>query len=418
MRLILFIWLTFGLFFKFSMVFCQDSTEISTLTRQRAKSLAFEYYEQAVERMDKRLYGQAIDLFTKSVNLDPLNGFAHYYKGICLDREENETEALVSYNRAVAVDPELGEFRFNRGVLLYKFGKYEQAIEDFQFILDHPGTETQAVYYRSVKYGDGDEEQGFSQVLTLSKINADVYNYIAMSYQSMQDFDRAVWFYQQAIVNDSSNINLYINKAQCQLLQKDTAGAIADFEMVLKFDPENELAAMNLSLLEKKGTEEIIEKLSILIEKDPGIPMSYQQRAYQYYLAGQYDSALADYSIAISIEPNNVELYADRALVYEKLPALQKALMDYDLALSLNPIDPRALRGKGNVFFKTGDFDNSVIFLSKAINHQPDYAPAYYNRALAYFYLNDLDHACADMKTAIDMGMTAPEHFYEKYCGK
>jgi tetratricopeptide (TPR) repeat protein len=71
-----------------------------------------------------------------------------------------------------------------------------------------------------------------------------------------------------------------------------------------------------------------IKGCSAIIQRSPNDATAYHNRAVAYGLAGDVDSAIADYTKTIEIAPNNVTAYENRGRAYASKGDYARALAD------------------------------------------------------------------------------------------
>jgi tetratricopeptide (TPR) repeat protein len=138
-----------------------------------------------------------------------------------------------------------------------------------------------------------------------------------------------------------------------------------------------------------------------VIEKDPGIPLAYNNRGLVLDEMGQPDKALADYNEAIALAPSFPEAYINRGAVFGKIGQPDKALADYSEAIALAPSFSEAYSNRGVVFSKMGQFDKALADYSEAIALAPSFSEAYDNRGICFYKTGQPDKSLADFNSAI-----------------
>ena len=90
------------------------------------------YFDYGVTAEQAGLYDKAVDLFKKSIALDPPNAAEAYnYLGyMWADRNEHLEEAADMIKRAVQIDPNNGAYLDSLGWVEYRQGKFDQALAD------------------------------------------------------------------------------------------------------------------------------------------------------------------------------------------------------------------------------------------------------------------------------------------------
>ena len=150
-----------------------------------------------------------------------------------------------------------------------------------------------------------------------------------------------------------------------------------------------------------------------------------------YYLKGEYDSAIVDYTKAIELNPDYAEAYNNRGVAYHLKKEYDSAIIDFSKAIELNPDYAIAYNNRGRAYGVKGEVDSlttrpdspdskrAVIRAIKdynpAIGLNPELAPAYYNRGVAWLRLREWERAESDLTIARDMGINIIAAFRNDY---
>jgi tetratricopeptide (TPR) repeat protein len=81
---------------------------------------------------------------------------------------------------------------------------------------------------------------------------------------------------------------------------------------------------------------------------------SYLERGNTWYAKGEFERALADYSLAIAADPSLAAAYFNRGAVRQRKGDAEGALSDYNRALELNPRDAQAYFNRGLLYHERG----------------------------------------------------------------
>jgi tetratricopeptide (TPR) repeat protein len=398
--------------FSLSLLQAQDST----LTRLKRSNLSKEHYENGISYFNKRSYALAISEFELAISLNALDPVTYYFNGLSYERIDNFPKALLNYNLSISIDPDFSEARFNRAIVYYKLEKYKKAIKDLeQLLLMAPG-ETQAVYFRGINYGKDDSDPGFDTVISMSNKEADLFNYIGLSYYQLNLFEQAKTNFEEAVKRNPDDENIQVNLGLTYLAMNNLDSARYHFQESLSINPSNAVAQYNLSLCQTDSSSDQIKQLDLLILKSKNFPMAYAQRAYQHYIHGNYMAAIADYDSAILLDPDNSEYYLERGILLEKVDEIDLAMKDFKTALTLSDNNFKAWYNLANAFFLQNNYKASIEYYSQAIDLNPEIPYLYYNRSLAYYYLKDMGNACNDMKKAQSLGYNKSSQFILLNC--
>ena len=167
---------------------------------------------------------------------------------------------------------------------------------------------------------------------------------------------------------------------------------------VFAIEQDTEKRVVNKSYILKA-----IENYTNKINQAPKSEDGYINRAYLYYLIGNYSEAILDYDILISINPNNEEYYLNRGYLKHLSHKREEALKDYELSLRIKPDYAFAHNNRGVVLSELGRNEDSLLALNTAIEIDPNYADAYYNRGNLRTKTEKNKEALEDFNTAIKL---------------
>jgi len=100
---------------------------------------ARELSHRVVELAESGHYDEALDLVNKGIKLDGNNANVWYNKGIILFKMCRYQDALNAFAQAADIYPEFTEAWYNKGMALMNLQKYHEAIRAFDKVLKiHP----------------------------------------------------------------------------------------------------------------------------------------------------------------------------------------------------------------------------------------------------------------------------------------
>jgi tetratricopeptide (TPR) repeat protein len=260
------------------------------------------------------------------------------------DFQAGRKDAVVQFNRAVALNPRYATAYFLRAYVKSDLNDPQGALADNNQAISLNPQDANAYYNRGI--------------LKHSKLN---------------DPQGALADYNQAIFLNPKFANAYNNRGLLKHEKlNDPQGALADYNQAIFLNPKYVDAYYNRGILKQN-------KLN-----DP-------------------QGALADYNQAIFLNPKYVDAYYNRGILKQnKLNDLQGALADYNQAISLNPKYANAYNNRGNLKHeKLNDPQGALADYNQAISLNPKLAIAYNNRGILKVQkLNDIPGAIADFRTA------------------
>lgn len=120
-------------------------------------------------------------------------------------------------------------------------------------------------------------------------------------------------------------------------------------------------------------------------------------------LAGEYATALDEFSKAVALEPNEATLLQNRGSVYLMLGRYDEAVSDFDRAIALRADHADYYTNRGIAHRHLGHLTQALADYSKAIELTPNNPVAYTNRGALYLAQKDFEHAQADFEKALQL---------------
>ncbi len=109
-------------------------------------------YYRGLKYMDQEDYTQAIVDFDKSIAIDSTTAVTWFNRGTSKFSLDDFDGALIDYNKAIALKPEYYDAYYNRGVLFDTKQDYESACKDYTKVIELKPDYLDAIYYRGVDY--------------------------------------------------------------------------------------------------------------------------------------------------------------------------------------------------------------------------------------------------------------------------
>jgi len=132
------------------------------------------------------------------------------------------------------------------------------------------------------------------------------------------DYDKAIYYYTQAIRFEPTHAEIYNNRGIAYIKKQDYDPAIADFNEALRLNPNFAEAFNNrgIAYREKGDHEKAITDYTESIRLNPNFAEAFCNRGIIYAEKGDIDSAIADFNNAVRISPNNTA-YKEALLVQQ-----------------------------------------------------------------------------------------------------
>jgi tetratricopeptide (TPR) repeat protein len=241
--------------------------------------------------------------------------------------------ALALFERALAARPDDSETLFNRGAVLHRLGRLDEALSDYE------------------------------RALTLNPANVPALSNRGAVLLLQGRFEDAIANYDRALTI-SDRTALHYNRGLACLSLGRNADALAAFDRALARD-SNHVGALH-------------------------------QRGVALVKLNRHPDALTAFDRALSLQPANAALCHDRACTLLHLNRANDALAAFDDALAVQPNFAEARTNRAAALLHLQRANDAFASFAKALKDDPRHAPAYYARARALHELNRLPDAIAD----------------------
>jgi predicted O-linked N-acetylglucosamine transferase (SPINDLY family) len=306
------------------------------------------------------------------------------HHGMALQEAGRAAEALESFDKALALQPNLPEALYNRGVALADLQRYELALDSYDRALVVQPEMISALINRGI-------------VLTV-----------------LGRLDDALASFDRVLVLQPSNIAAMNSRGLTLRALRRLPEAMAAYERALSLNPGYADARYNLGIVlldQQRAGEALAAFESVLGERSNDAEL-FNNRGVALWNLKRPAEALASFERTLAIEPQFLEAWGNRGLALRDMARYEEALASFDMAISLAPRSAVAWNSRGSLLRDMKQFDAAIESYSKAIELRPDYAEALNNRGYAWWAdKHEYAPALADMERAL---MLEPEHAYAR----
>ncbi len=102
----------------------------------------------------------------------------------------------------------------------------------------------------------------------------------------------------------------------------------------------------------------------------------YNHRGMAYFVMGEYEKALQDFTRAIKFDSQNLRALNNRGLAYRMLKKYDLALEDFRNSLEINSYQYETYHMRALTYFDLMDYPKALSDCDKALSLKPDYSPA------------------------------------------
>jgi hypothetical protein len=150
----------------------------------------------------------------------------------------------------------------------------------------------------------------------------------------------------------------FVQRGDRRRTQGDFEGAVADYGLALRLDPDFAWAYDRRATLwlDRGDYQRAIADFDQAIRVDPKSGPYFNSRCWAILVSGgDAQKALGDCDRSLQLRPGDPETLDSRGFVYLRLGRLDAALADYDTALAGNAKLPSSLFGRGLVRLRKGE---------------------------------------------------------------
>lgn len=292
---------------------------------------AKKYFRTGEEFVQKKNYTDAINQYSKSLELDPKFSKAYIARAKAYEKIGDEEDAVQDFNRARVFLPKDPDIHYQLGRLLNNLGQYDEALR----MLD-----------RATK---------------LSKRNLPAYQEKVRSLLALKSTERALKVSDSAITLKKNALNYY-NRGLVYQQGKEIEKAKQDFTRSLGYNPnfiEVYLARANIEI-KLNQLDQALNDCNRVLEKDKQNTDAYLIRSKIYVKRLEYPSAIDDISRTLLVDPENYSMYLLRGTYYQEFNQHANAITDFTKAISLHPNDPEPYFRRGKSYEEMLDYKNAA----------------------------------------------------------
>lgn len=231
---------------------------------------------EALAAWDNDRPEEALVLFDRAIALDPKRAEGYDYRGTLHHRLGCYEEALENATKCIELEPENASYYYSRGVTLHEMGRYEEALADrnraIELVPDH------ALYHdqRAVTlHAMGRYEEALAdrnRAVELEPENAQYHDQRGITLQVLKRYEEALADRNRAIELEPENAEYYFGRVVTLYAMERYQEALADAEKATELEPLNAEYWENCGIVlqklkRKKEAKECFDKAEELKKK-------------------------------------------------------------------------------------------------------------------------------------------------------
>lgn len=315
-----------------------------------------------------------IELLTQVIEKSPSHVGAYHYRADAYQALGNTRQAVLDYNRVVALRPKDPFRYYARGLAYSRLKEPQLALADFTKAISLKPAYKNFYLARAREYK------------SLGKNNLALADYI----RYVGDWKDA----SAAVLEEVLPVSLEAYRYDLAQQQVDALAALDKDTASLHFWQGRIYQSQN-------KLDEAISSFSKAINRKANWALAYQWRAATYREMGDYEAALEDYARVLELEPT-AYWFNRRGLVYEEQKEFEKAIADYTRALELEPKWALAYNNRGFARMNLKQWEKAKTDFETAIRLDPKAPTPYVNLAGIYWtFKKDRKHMYANLQKAL-----------------
>lgn len=283
---------------------------------------------------------QAIELYEKVIRLDYTHDLAHFEYAHCLEFTNCFERGIDFYEQLIDQAPYNAHAWFYLGDLYFQMNEYDKAIHAFEYTTLIDEYFAQAYFKLGSAYMNLEQYGKARQYLEMAldkeeSPSAELYCYIAATYEKEANYSHAIQMYRQALRADDACDDAWYGIGCCLEAMGRHLEAIHYYEKACKFDPLN--------------------------------GMYHYRLAHAEYVGGYLISALQHYAYAAELIPFYNYCWLDWSFAYYEQGDYARAIDTLLEGLNVNPDEPSLLYRMVAYLLRAGRFQESMQYLETAL---------------------------------------------------
>ncbi|MDD4990692.1 MAG: tetratricopeptide repeat protein [Paludibacter sp.] len=447
-----------------------------------------DYINRGILNVETKNYRQALSDYNTAIKYDKNSALAYYNRGLLRANLGDNNNALSDLNKVLQLDTANTEALLRKAMLEITVGENRKAINDYKIIIKkYPYFIPAYLGIAEAEEALGNQKGGYQYRLMANNIekNKDYIN--RKNKQNIQANNKIVTAQQSTTNRKTELFNRFTNQnkeddnnaTQAKYGDDNVRGTVQEkytdivnernfvltyyaktdevrrtntyYPALDQYNKEKKISSTlkitnnELALTAElvNGHFDAINDISTRLAADETNADIYFNRALEFALVQDFNSAVEDLNKAISLRPNFMLAYFCRANIRYKLVEYVKnntdpnnlaidknkkistekqsrfdvemIMHDYDKVNEMNPDFSFAYFNKANILCTQKDFKTAISNYSKSISIDPDFAEAYFNRGLTYLFIGEDAKGLSDLSKAGELGIYQAYNLIQRF---
>ena len=329
-------------------------------------------------------YTNCISFYTKALNIDPYYLEANFNLSFCYYKLSNYPKALQYMNSVLQIEPLMFEALHLTGNCMFELDKSTSAIEIYNKLSDicNPNAglyvDTGNAFHKQGKISDS--ERFYDKALEIEPDYPSAYSMKALCYMNYGKKDESLSYINHNIRQDQGRYEYYYTKGVINAYFNDFNNALQDFQKCINLKPDY-VDAYDFSgdcyfrLGNQKEALEYYDKALSLKSDNLKTLIS---RGTLYMQLKKPDKALGDFNIVTEMDKDNYQSWLKRGRVYLDIKNYDSAIKDYTISIQLKKKNSIALTERGMCYYFKHEYELSKRDLTEAVKYDKNIPAAYF----------------------------------------
>lgn len=267
--------------------------------------------------------------------------------------------------------------------------------------------EKRSDYYIKKRQLDSAFSDAFS-ALKLDSSNSKRYRAVSDIYFMKGDFEASEDMLERAYAKNPSDVEAIMKLAELNLYYKRYKELNDYIDKALTIDQRNPKAHLlkGFGLIEEKDTVGAVREYQLAVDQDPNYYEAYIQLGLIFH--HKHNKLAIDYyNNALNVRPNSMEAMYNIAMFYQDTKEYNRAISQYQIILKSNPRNKLANHNIGWIEMEIKkNYSEAIKYFTLSVQSDSTYVDAIYNRGLANERLKNYKEADKDFKKALQFDGT------------
>ena len=223
-----------------------------------------------------------------------------------------------------------------------------------------------------------------------------------------QDFEQAVFYYEQAARLDSCFGSAYNNIGTAYLRSGRPELALEWYRRAVDCSPESEFLLNRANAyFDSRAYDSALSDIDKVLRHSPDSVPALALKGVVLSALHRYHEAESIFDRSLTTNPDHADHWVNRAVLRFQTKRLPEARQDLEQALSIDSLHADALNTMAMVEAEAGNAQNGLKWVVKALAKSPNHPFYLNNRGWIRVLLNRLDEAEQDIQSSLAI---APEN--------